>query len=308
MAPRPDFLRGRDDRLPRGAAADHLRGQRAAQHSAQHLAAAAAELSLDADSAHGHGEGRVSRPPVLRGPRFLRPSASGSERFHQPAGPDDRHSVRPPSDAPHPGHDDRAALRCQLDPGRGRDHLADPRLHRRHSIRLAWLQHRAVGLAPAAPHELHGQPRHHRLIRQRGKALWARPLLHRALSPDRQRVLRHPALAGRAPLHDGFRPGQHQHARDLDHLSVHRSASDRRPALAWCPDRVHAGGGAGAELDPERAQRLLRHVRAQPLPEQPGGADGEGAFDAGRGAAGASPSAATRRDPVRERDLRLSRI
>src|SRR5215467_7108853 len=59
------------------------------------------------------------------------------------------------------------------------------------------------------------------------------------------------------------------------HLPLHRAASDRGPPVARRPDRVHPGGDPGPELDPERPERLLRHVRAQPLPEQPRRADGQ---------------------------------
>ena len=76
--------------------------------------------------------------------------------------------------------------------------VADPRLHRRHALRLARLRHRSLGLATPAADELHGHVGHHRQLRERGQALRSRRLLHRAVSDHRRRATT-PASEPRSP-------------------------------------------------------------------------------------------------------------
>src|SRR6266542_568697 len=286
LAAGADPQRRRHDRLAVGFPAAGIRHERAAQHPAQHLSAAAAELGLDAHPADGDGEGGVAGPPLLRRPCVLRPAAAGPERFHQPPGAHDRHRLRPAADGADVQHHDRAADRRQPATRVDRASLSDSRLHRRHSVRLARLQHRALELPAAAAHDLPGQPRDHRLVRQGDQAVRPRWLLHRALPAHRDRVLRQPALAGRAALPDRVCSRQPEHDRHVPYLSICGSAGDRGPADAGPSHGLHAGGDLGPELDPEHPQRLLGNVRAQPLSEQPVRADGKAAFDAGRDGAG----------------------
>ena len=60
VASRSDVDRGSDDRSSGGVAVRVVCRERAAEHVAQHHAATAAELGLDAHPAHGHGEGHRS--------------------------------------------------------------------------------------------------------------------------------------------------------------------------------------------------------------------------------------------------------
>ena len=232
VASRPDLELGADDRSPGRAAVRPLRHQRAVEHVAQHFSAAAPELGFHAHPAHGHGEGRVARPALLRRPGLVRPAAPGAKRFHQPACVDDRDRVRPPPDPPHAGHDDRALVRRELDSCRGGADLPDPSLHRGHALRLEGLQHRALGFATAASHAVHGLARHDRFVRQGGQAFRSRPVLHRAVPTHRERLLRQPEVSTRPPVHDRFRAGQPQHDCHVDNVSVHRPAGDRRPDVA----------------------------------------------------------------------------
>ena len=194
----------------------------------ERLPAAAPGAGHEHDPAPDHGARREAGPRLLRGFDLLRPAPASAAGRRKPAAVHGQRRVRADPDDDRLRHDDRAVDRAQPVACRGRAGRPDPGLHRRHPLRLARLQLRALGLAAPTADGLPDDARDDRHVRQGGQAVRPRAVLHRSLPDAVQGLPGPPARSRGDPLLRRVRVERDHDPGRLVDLSVRGPPGDRR--------------------------------------------------------------------------------